>query len=150
MAKIAAMAACALLAACASVPHATHEAAPDARQAVRFSEEMRLHTLANMRDHLQSLQEIDMALSRGDYEAAASVAEKRLGMTSLEAHGASHLAPFMPEGMQRIGSEMHRAASRFAIAAQDASVSNDPKPALAALAEVMRQCVACHTAYRLE
>jgi len=45
---------------------------------------------------------------------------------------------------------MHRAASRFAIEAQNASVGNDPKPALAALAEVMRQCVACHVAYRLE
>lgn len=109
-----------------------------------------MHTLANMRDHLQSLHEIDLALSKGDYEAAASVAEKRLGMTSLEAHDAHHLAAFMPEGMQRIGSEMHRSASRFAIAAQDAAVSNDPKPALAALAQVMQQCVACHAAYRLE
>jgi len=139
-----------LLAACADAPHASHEAPADGRQAVRFPAEMRAHTLANMRDHLQSLQEIDMALSRGDYETAASVAEKRLGTTSLEAHGASHLAPFMPDGMQRIGSEMHRAASRFAIEAQNASVGNDPKPALAALAEVMRQCVACHVAYRLE
>jgi cytochrome c556 len=111
---------------------------------------MRAHTLANMRDHLQSLEAIDVALSRGDYEAAASLAERRLGMSSLEAHGASHMAPFMPEGMQRIGSQMHRAASRFAIAAQDAAVSNDPKPALAALAQVMQQCVACHSAYRLE
>ena len=146
MARLASAVTCAMLTACASVPEATE----DVRQAVRFPGEMRAHTLANMREHLQTLEGIDVALSRGDYEAAASLAERKLGMSSLEAHGASHMAPFMPEGMQRIGSQMHRAASRFAIAAQDAAVSNDPKPALAALAQVMQQCVACHSAYRLE
>jgi cytochrome c556 len=140
-----AMAAIAAAAGCANAPSSS-----DAREAVHFPAEMRLHTLSNMRDHLRCLEEIDAALSRGDYEAAAVVAEKRLGMSSLEAHGASHLAAFMPEGMQQIGSQMHRAASRFALEAQNAGASNDPKPALAALADVMRQCVACHAAYRLE
>ena len=154
-ARLACIVAMAAMVGCAQAP--SHEGDPpaaqslaDARQPVHFPAEMRLHTLENMRDHLRSLEEIDTALAQGDYEAAAAVGERRLGMTSLEAHGASHLAPFMPEGMQQIGSQMHRAASRFAIAAQDAAVSNDPKPALAALAQVMRQCVACHSAYRLE
>ena len=124
-------------------------ATTDARVLVRFPEPMRLHTMANMRDHLQSLQEIDAALAKGDFDKAASIAELRLGMSSLEAHGASHLAPYMPKGMQETGSNMHRAASRFAVEAQNASVSNDVKPALAALANVMEQCVACHAAYRL-
>jgi len=124
-------------------------ASADSRVLVRFPEPMRLHTMANMRDHLQSLQEIDVALARGDFDKAASIAETRLGLSSLEAHGASHLAPYMPKGMQETGSNMHRAASRFAVEAQNASVSNDVKPALAALATVMEQCVACHAAYRL-
>jgi cytochrome c556 len=51
--------------------------------------------------------------------------------------------------MQDIGTQMHRAASRFAIDAQTASVSNDVRPALASLGTVMQQCVACHAAYRL-
>jgi hypothetical protein len=124
-------------------------AATDSRVLVRFPEPMRLHTLANMRDHLQTLQEIDVALARGDFDKAAAIAESRLGLSSLEAHGASHLAPYMPKGMQETGSNMHRAASRFAVEAQNASVSNDVKPALAALANVMEQCVACHAGYRL-
>ena len=33
--------------------------------------------------------------------------------------------------------------------AQNASASHDLRPALAALGMVMRQCVACHAAYRL-
>jgi cytochrome c556 len=121
----------------------------DRRQLVRFPEPMRLHTMANMRDHLRSLQEIDVALARGDFDKAASIAESRLGLSSLEAHGASHLAPYMPKGMQETGSNMHRAASRFAVEAQNASESDDVKPALAALANVMEQCVACHATYRL-
>jgi len=121
----------------------------DSRQLVRFPEPMRLHTITSMRDHLLALQEINFALSKSDFDQAAKVAERRLGMTSLESHGAAHLAPFMPQGMQDIGTQMHRSASRFAVAAQSASVSNDVRPALAALGTVMQQCVACHAAYRL-
>ena len=111
---------------------------------------MRVHTLASMRDHLATLEQINAALAASEYDRAADLAEKRLGMTSLEVHDAAHLAGFMPQGMQQIGSGMHRAASRFAIEAQNASLSNDPKPALRALGEVMQQCVACHATYRLQ
>jgi|SRR5450755_407998 hypothetical protein len=58
-----------------------------------------------------------------------------------------------PSGRERcshdIGTQMHRVASRFAIDAQTASVSNDVRPALASLGTVMQQCVACHAIYRL-
>jgi len=121
----------------------------DARQLVKFPEPMRLHTITSMRDHLFALQEIDVALSRNEFDKAASIAEQRLGMSSLERHGASHIAPFMPERMQAIGTQMHRASSRFAVEAQNASVSGDVRPPLAALGVVMQQCVACHAAYRL-
>ena len=121
----------------------------DARELVKFPEPMRLHTIASMRDHLLSLQEIDEALSKNEFDKAANIAEQRLGMTSLEAHDAAHLAPYMPKGMQEIGTQMHQAASRFAIEAQNASVGNDVHPALAALGTVMQQCVACHATYRL-
>ena len=121
----------------------------DSRQLVKFPEPMRLHTITSMRDHLMALQEIDIALSQSAYDKAASVAEQRLGMSSLELHGAAHIAPFMPQGMQDIGTQMHHAASRFAVAAQNAGVTNDVRPALAALGAVMQQCVVCHAAYRL-
>ncbi|HVO89917.1 MAG TPA: hypothetical protein VMV45_15355 [Casimicrobiaceae bacterium] len=121
----------------------------DTRQLVQFPEAMRVHTIANMRDHLAALREIDVALSKNDFDRAAKVAEERLGMSSLELHGAAHIAPFMPQGMQDIGTQMHRAASRLAVETQNAAVSNDVRPALAALGEVMQQCVACHATYRL-
>lgn len=150
-------------AACASFPRehgddmqARHEPmagmspAADPRPVVKFPESMRIHTLANMRDHLLALQQIEEALSKGRYDRASDIAEERLGMSSLALHGAHDLAPFMPEGMQNIGTEMHRAASRFALAAKDASATGDVKPALAALADVSRQCVACHSSYRVQ
>ena len=121
----------------------------DTRQLVNFPAPMRLHTMTSMRDHLLSLQEIDIALSKNDFDEASRIAEQRLGMSSLELHGAAHIAPFMPQGMQDIGTAMHHAASRFAVEAQNASVSNDVRPALAALGTVMQQCVACHAAYGL-
>ncbi|HEX5629182.1 MAG TPA: hypothetical protein VFX72_06380 [Usitatibacteraceae bacterium] len=139
---------------CAGVG-ATHQAdhapAPsDGRVAVAFPEPMRTHTLANMRDHLLALQEIQQALADGAYERAADVAEKRLGMTSLRSHGAHDVARFMPEGMQAIGTEMHRSASRFAVEAANAGATGNVKPSLAALARVMQQCVACHASYRMK
>ena len=123
---------------------------PDSRQFVTFPAAMIEHTLANMRDHLLALQEIQQNLGAGDTDAAAKIAETRLGMSSLRLHGAADVSRFMPQGMQAAGTEMHRAASRFAITAQDAGVTGDLKPVFAGLADVTAQCVSCHAGYRLK
>ncbi len=125
-------------------------AAADTRQPVEPPAMMRAHMLANMRDHLAALAEIQAALGAGQYEQAADVAEQRMGMSSLERHGASHMAPYMPKAMQDIGTNMHRAASRFARVAQEAGVAKEPARAIAALAEVTQQCVACHASFKLK
>lgn len=122
----------------------------DSRVLVNFPAELTAHTLANMRDHLLALQEINDALARGDNDRAAKIAEERLGMTSLKAHGAHEVAKYMPQGMQDAGTLMHRSASRFATAAQNAGVTGDLKTALGALGEVMGACNGCHAGYRLK
>jgi len=124
--------------------------APDTRQLVRFPPALIEHTLANMRDHLQTLQEIQSQLGMGHPEVAAGIAEARLGLSSLQLHGAADVAKYMPQGMQDAGTAMHRAASRFAIAAADAAVTGDLKPVFAGLAEITAQCVGCHSGYRLK
>jgi hypothetical protein len=124
--------------------------APDARQLVRFPPALVEETLANMRDHLQSLQEIQSQLGMGRPDIAARIAETRLGMSSLGLHNAAEVSEHMPQGMQDAGTAMHRASSRFAIAAQDTGVTGDLKPALAGLAEITAQCVGCHAGYRLK
>jgi hypothetical protein len=78
------------------------------------------------------------------------VAEQRLGMSSLSLHGAHEEARYMPHGMQDIGTQMHRNASRFAIEVQNASAPGDLKPALESLSKATGVCVACHAAYRLQ
>jgi hypothetical protein len=129
-----------------------HPANPvnDGREMVLFPEEMRRQTLANMRDHLLALQQIQEALGQEKFDAAADVAEERLGMTSLRLHGAHEVGRYMPPGMQEIGGNMHRAASQLAVAAKNASVTGDVKPALVAYSRVMQQCVACHSSYRVQ
>ena len=128
----------------------TATAADDARQPVTMPAPMQEHMLANMRDHLAALGEIQTALAKGKYNQAADIAEQRIGMSSLQGHGASHMAPYMPKAMQDIGTNMHRAASRFARTAQEAAVGNDLPRALGALGELTRQCVACHASFTLK
>ena len=121
----------------------------DPRQLVQLPPPMRQHMLRNMRDHLQAISEIQQALSSGHFDTAADIAENRLGMSSLTTHGASHLASFMPEEMQNIGTAMHRSASQFAVIAQQSAVDGDFQSAIAGLAKVTQQCVTCHAAYRV-
>jgi len=121
-------------------------AADDTREKVSFPEMMKQHQLSNMRDHLAALNEILALMAKSELNKAADIAEHRLGMTSMVAHNASHMAPYMPKGMQDIGSEMHHAASRFAMAAQEGDLPH----ALNTLSKVTQQCVACHLTYRVQ
>lgn len=134
--------------------HGSHQASgdhlSDARVAIELPSNLKQHMLANMRDHLLAVQEIQEALAHKQEDRAAQIAEQRLGMTSLRLHGAHEVGKHMPPSMREIGSGMHRLASRFAVEAQNAGVTGDIRPALAALAQVTAQCVACHAGYRLK
>jgi hypothetical protein len=130
--------------------HGAVSSGTDDRELVRFPDALREHTLANMRDHLLALQEIQEALARGQEDVASRIAERRLGMSSLSLHGAHDVAKYMPQSMQDIGTEMHRSASRFAVEVQNSGATADLRPALEALSKVTAACVSCHAAYRLQ
>lgn len=139
-----------LLALIVAMPCAMHaSAAGEARQVVKLPAPMEQHMLANMRDHLAAISEIQQALGKNEYARAGDIAEKRIGMSSLDAHGASHMAPLMPKAMQEIGTRMHKAASQFARVAQETGADGNVQRAIGALSEVTQQCVACHAAYGL-
>lgn len=124
----------------------------DDRELVELPVPMAAHMMANMRDHLRALEDMLAALALGDVAAAGAVAETRLGMSSLDSHGAAHMAPMMPAPMQAIGTAMHRAASRFVTVAQDADVAASyaaQQEVFAALRDITTQCNACHAAYRI-
>lgn len=124
-------------------------AAEDTRQKLDFPSMMQQHMLANMRDHLTALMEIQQAMASGHYDQAAEVAEQRLGLSSLDNHGAAHMADKMPPPMQAIGTAMHQAASRFAVTVTETGADGNLQRAVGALGAVMQQCVACHSAYRV-
>ncbi len=115
------------------------------RQLVQLPDMMQHHMLSNMRDHLVAINEILVNMANERFDEAADIAETRLGMSSLETHDASRMAKFMPKGMRQAGLNMHRAASRFALRAQE----GEPLPAYLALAEITSACVACHSNYRV-
>lgn len=123
--------------------------AEDSRTYVEFPPMMQEHMMSNMRDHLLALQTITRLLANQKYEDAADTAEKRLGMSSMKTHGAQHMGKLMPREMGEMGTDMHRAASRFAIAAGDAAVDGGLEKAFDALSDVMGKCVACHNNYKI-
>lgn len=121
-------------------------ASNDSRVAVELPRMMQQHMLSNMRDHLAAINEILIYLGKGELEKAAETAEYRLGMSSLQSHGASHMAQFMPEGMRQAGTAMHQAASRFALKAQEGDVLS----AYNALSDITSACVTCHAGYKVK
>lgn len=134
----------------AGTDHPPAHAPEDLRTLVELPDALRQHMLANMRDHLLALQQIQEALASEEFDQAGQIAEQRLGLTSLERHGAHAVGPFMPEAMRMTGTAMHRAASQFAVTVSDASATGDIRPALSDLARVTAQCVACHEGFRVQ
>lgn len=118
----------------------------DTRQLVEFPPMMQSHMLTNMRDHLVVINQILIFLANDELDQAADIAENRLGMSSLDSHHASHMAKFMPEDMRNTGTNMHKAASRFALKAQE----GDVLPAYKALTEITSACIACHASYKVQ
>lgn len=161
----------------ASAQQHTHQAhgamsPPDQREILNFPPEMQTNFLANMRDHLQTLNEVLQAMAGGDYAGASRVAAERLGLDSPSAAGCKPsdkpaaapaaqskpaasmsmdemMALYMPEAMRGVGLAMHTSASEFATAAAQAATTKDNAAVLAALSRVTENCVACHSAYRL-
>jgi hypothetical protein len=101
---------------------------------------MQTHLLANMRQHLVVIDQIIGMLASDELDKAAELAEAELGMSSLDKHGASHIAQYYPKQSAQFGTQMHKAASRFARVAQE----GDALAAYKALGEITQNCVGCH------
>ena len=110
---------------------------------------MQNHVLENMRDHLLALTAIQQHLALEEYEKATAAAENQLGMSSLNSHGTSHMARFMPKAMQQIGTQMHKAASQFVTFVQEGGLEGSTPKIADSLAGVMQQCVAGHSSYQV-
>jgi cytochrome c556 len=123
------------------------------REVVKFPPQLREQFLANMRDHLLAVSQIQAALGDGQFSKAAEIAQTRLGIEAASSSackpGMEHMNPFsqfMPEEMRKAGRKMHNAADQFARNMQAA----DYRAAWSALSNVTQACVGCHASYQIE
>jgi len=118
----------------------------DHRQLVSMPDETSQLMRKDMLDHLSALNEIIGHLAENNLDAAADVAESRMGKSSMGKHRATGMGPgrFMPVEMRNIGWGMHESASELSREARDGNL----KGAYSALQKVTASCVACHYSYR--
>ena len=119
----------------------------DARQLVSMPDQARELMRKDMLDHLSALNEIIGYLASNNLDAAADVAEARMGRSSMGKHRGTGMGPgrFMPVEMRNLGWGMHDAATEFSKIAKQ----GDLKSAYSALQKVTSSCVACHYSYRI-
>jgi hypothetical protein len=120
----------------------------DPRQLVSMPDRTRQYMQDDMLDNLSALNEILGHLANDNLDAAADVAETRMGKSSRGKHHGTGMGPgrFMPLEMRKIGRGMHFAATDFAQIAKQ----GDKKSAYAALQKVTTACVMCHYSYRTQ
>ena len=107
------------------------------------------HFRKMMRGHLETVQEITRLLSEHRYGKAAEVAEEGLGMSSADMHFKMYVGKYLPRDMRAHGEAMHEAATRFARDARGAAKEDELDKALASMADLIKHCSACHSAYRI-
>ena len=119
----------------------------DPRQLVSMPEQTQEIMRKDMVDHLSALGEIIGHLGSNDLEAAAEVAETRMGRSSMGKHRGTGMGPgrYMPVEMRKLGWGMHDAATEFSQAAKQ----GDVQAAYKALQKITSACVACHYSYRI-
>jgi hypothetical protein len=118
----------------------------DHRQLVSMPDETIQLMRQDMLDHLSALNEIIGLLAENNLDAAAGVAETRMGKSSMGKHRATGMGPgrFMPLEMRNIGLGMHESATELSQAAREGNI----KGTYSALQKVTASCVACHYSYR--
>lgn len=118
----------------------------DHRQLVSMPDQARQLMRQDMIDHLAAFNEILGYLADNNLDAAADVAESRMGKSAMGKHRATGMGPgrFMPLEMRNIGWGMHESATEFSRIAKQ----GDLKSAYSALQKVAGSCVACHYSYR--
>jgi len=118
----------------------------DPRQLVSMPEQTRQIMREDMLNHLSALNEIIGQLASNKLDAAADIAETRMGKSAMGKHRGTGMGPgrYMPVEMRSIGMGMHEAATEFSQIAKNGDLAG----AYVALQKVTSSCVACHYSYR--
>jgi hypothetical protein len=118
----------------------------DVRQFVTMPSQAREIMRKEMLGKLSALNEVIAYLASNNLDAAAAVAESKIGRSSKGKHRGNPMAPgkFMPPEMQNLARALHDTASEFSEVAK----KGDLNSVYGALQKVTGSCVACHYSYR--
>ncbi|TQV65123.1 MAG: hypothetical protein FNT29_02350 [Halothiobacillaceae bacterium] len=114
------------------------------REVMRLAPEYEAHVRYEMRGFLVSLQGINEALAKQDFEAVARYA--RQSGHSAPAEAPRGLGKALPERFREMGGAAHAAFDQLAV---DAQTMGDTRTTLEQLSGIMKQCIQCHAAYRM-
>jgi len=118
---------------------------PAARQAVRLTPEQSAFVRNEMRGFLVALQGMNEGLARQDFEYVARMARQSGHEVTVGAPPG--LGKAFPEGFRELGSATHKTFDQIAI---DALEIGDAQLTAEQIAGLMRNCIECHAAYRIE
>jgi hypothetical protein len=118
---------------------------PDQREPIRLTKEAHAQARAVMRQHLESVQQVVDALAREDFDSAQQLTEAHLGFF-MHRQAMLHQKPEdFPPAYHDLAMAHHEAAEALA----RVMPTKDLKQILPKLDGVLRACVACHLAYKL-
>jgi len=119
--------------------------ASDGRTAILLSDTERNLVLAEMRDFLASVQQINHGLATENMELVVEAA-KKVGREA-QAQVPGTLMGKLPLAFKKLGSDTHQ---KFDLLALDADSLADVNQTLTQLSTLMQNCVACHEAFRID
>ena len=117
----------------------------DTRTVIQLSPPHRLLVLTEMRQFLAGLQQLSVALSQDDMEAAARVA-RTLG-SPMTHDVPPDLKQALPEGFRKLGFSVHKDFDQIAL---DAESLGDSQHTLSQLGATLSKCVSCHSTYQIQ
>jgi len=118
--------------------------ANDGRQAILLEEPERDLVLAEMRMFLTSVQAITKGVSEKNMDQVAGAA-RQVGAQAQQAVPGSLIGK-LPLTFKQLGFDTHK---KFDSLALDAETLGDPQHSLQQLSELMNNCVACHSTYKI-
>ena len=117
----------------------------DGREGLLLDTAERDLVLTEMRSFLTSVQQITQGIAKQDFTVIASSARSVGGAAEHSVPGT--LIAKLPLSFKKLGFDTH---ARFDQLALDAEQLSDPAHTLEQLSELLKNCVACHAAYRIE
>jgi len=121
--------------------HAMMNHSSDSRISLGLNEQQKQHQLANMRSHLEAVQDILVLISEDKFEDASKVAHQKLGLTP-EMKKMCNM--FSNQDFRNLGLNFHKSADKLG----DVLTQGNLKNSLKALHTTMNACIKCHATFR--